>query len=176
MTERETTATGVTPDVLRRVLGGFPTGVTVVTATRERERHGMTLNSLTSVSLEPPLVLVCLHNDSRTLWAVQGSGWFAINFLAQGQEGVSNAFARRGEDHFAGMAAPEDGDAPPLIPGRIAHLLCQVETIHPGGDHHVVLGRVAEGVSNELPPLVFFKGRYHRLGGLDSDAEALWYW
>lgn len=175
MTGADVAAGSVTPDLLRRVMGCFPTGVTVVTATREGERHGMTLNSLTSVSLDPPLVLVCLHNDSRTLWAVEGSGRFAINFLAQGQEDVSVAFAKRGEDHFSGMEAVLDNSDPPLIVGRTGHLVCQVVDLYPGGDHQIALGLVVDGVSEGLSPLVFHQGRYHRLGATDSDVEPIWY-
>jgi len=163
-------------DVLRRVMGCFPTGVTVVTASHRGERHGMTLNSLTSVSLDPPLVLVCLHNDSRTLWAVEGSRSFAISFLAQGQEKVSNSFARRGEDHFGGAAALEDHTDPPLIRGRIGHLICAAEAIYPGGDHQIALGRVIEAATFDISPLVFYRGGYHKVEGLASDDTPLWYW
>lgn len=162
-------------DALRKIMGRFPTGVTVVTAQRDGEQHGMTLNSLTSVSLDPPLILVCLKNDSRTLWAVEGSGTFAINFLHCDQKEVSNAFARPGADRSEAISGLVDQSGFVLIPGRIAHLGCRVTDIHPGGDHQIVVAEVVEGVIFTGHPLVFYMGKYHDLGATTDEREVVWY-
>lgn len=145
----------------REIMGGFATGVAVVTAAVDQELHGMTVNSLTAVSLDPLLVLVCLTKDSRTAAAVTESGRFAINLLARDQRELSNMFARRGADHFSDVDV-EWVEGTPTIGGGLGHLLCRVSRIDDGGDHDIVLGAVTRGVTRPGEPLVFYRGRYGR--------------
>lgn len=153
-------ATTVTPALFRQVMGGFTTGVAVVTTNDGGELHGMTVNSLTAVSLDPVLILVCLTRDSRSAQAVTACGRFVVNLLAEDQRELSNDFARRGEDHFAGIDVTWTGDGLPVLPGGIGHLVCHVERIDDGGDHLIVLGRVVEAEARSGDPLLFYRGRY----------------
>ena len=149
----------------RRVMAHFPTGVSVVTTNEDGERHGMTANSVTSVSLEPVILLVCLLREARTAGAVQRCGQFAVNLLRDDQEALSRHFAQPGGDHFAGLEV-EDGPAGlPLIPGALAHVVCQVSDIVAAGDHDVVFGDVQECRVNGGNPLLFFLGGYRSLPG-----------
>jgi flavin reductase (DIM6/NTAB) family NADH-FMN oxidoreductase RutF len=147
---------------LRRVMGTFATGVAVVTTDVDGVRHGMTLNSLTSVSLTPPLVLVCLAAQSRTAGAVVGRGLFAVNLLASHQERVSRRFAAPHEDHFTGVSVREGAFGLPVLSGALAHLICRVDAVHDGGDHVIVVGRVLECSAASGDPLLFFRGAYGR--------------
>jgi flavin reductase (DIM6/NTAB) family NADH-FMN oxidoreductase RutF len=151
----------VDPAVLRQTMGRFATGVAVITAWLDDEPHGMTVNSLTSVSLEPPMLLVCFTRGARTADAVGESGRFAVNILGARQETVSNTFARRGADHFAGLPLQaDDAGTPPLVPGALAHLVCRVERVLEAGDHMVVFGLVERAQHRDGAPLLFFGGSY----------------
>jgi len=141
-------------------MGCFATGVTIVTTKSDGELYGMTVNSFTSVSLQPPLVLVCLAKDARTTPAVQARGWFAVNILQEGQVELSNRFAQSEEDRFAGLKFSLDEYGLPILPGCIAHLVCRVYRIDPGGDHIIVLGEVVKAEFQEAAPLLFFRGGY----------------
>jgi flavin reductase (DIM6/NTAB) family NADH-FMN oxidoreductase RutF len=168
---------GVDASLLRAVMGGFATGVTVVTTAMDGERHGMTANSLTSVSLDPPLILVCFARNARTAEAVVTRGAFVVNILDRAQEALSNRFAKRGEDHFAGVEVAETDDGLPLLPGGIGHLVCDVHGVHEAGDHDIVLGLVREAdTTSGAFPLLFFRGRYDTVTGRGSQPEELWYW
>ncbi|MGH3741413.1 MAG: flavin reductase family protein, partial [Micromonosporaceae bacterium] len=150
-------AAPVDPALLRRTMGCFATGVAVITAWLDDEPHGMTVNSLTSVSLDPPLLLVCFTHGARTADAVRESGRFGVNILGARQENVSNMFARRGTDHFAGLNVRPDPDrSPPAIPGALARVGCRVERLLDVGDHVVVFGAVEQAQHREGAPLLFF--------------------
>ncbi len=152
------------PAELRRVFGMFATGVTIVTARDPEGGYvGMTVNSFTSVSLDPPLVLWCLDRAAWSLPAFVGSGAYAVNVLAAGQEELSNRFARRGEDKFAGLEVTEGHGGAPLLPGCLAHLQCRLVDTHEAGDHLVLVGEVVEADASGGEPLLFFGGRYGRL-------------
>jgi len=145
---------------MRKTMGCFATGVAVITTADHGESHGMTVNSLTSVSLDPPLLLVCFTRGARTSACVTSSGSFAVNILGARQEQLSNTFARRGEDHFDGMDLPTHTSGVPLLPGALAHLVCSVEQTMDGGDHVIVLGRVRGVAHRDGAPLLFFGGTY----------------
>ncbi|MDQ3891151.1 MAG: flavin reductase family protein [Actinomycetota bacterium] len=151
----------------RHVMGHFPTGVAVVTTSHEGNRHGMTANSVTSVSLDPVMLLVCFSREARTALAVQQAGRFAVNILREDQEEISHRFARPLQDHFEGLAVGEGPGGLPLLPGCLAYLACAVEEIVPAGDHDIVLGTVehCQVDPNGGTPLVFFRGGYQRLPG-----------
>ncbi|WP_218010370.1 flavin reductase family protein [Actinomadura chibensis] len=146
---------------MRRVMGRFATGVAVITALDGRgDPHGMTLNSLTSVSLEPPILLVCFNTRARTAVAVAESGRFAVSILAARQEPIALRFAGRGEDHFAGLPLTYGEHDVPVVPNALAHLECTVDRTAKAGDHIVVFGAVERTCDREGPPLTFLSGHF----------------
>lgn len=149
----------------RDTLGSFATGVTVVTALGEDgQRVGMTISSFNSVSLDPPLILWSLSRTSPNLDAFLRAGHYAVNVLAAGQEDVSNRFAARGDDRFAGVATHEGLGGAPLLDGCCASFECVNAHQYPGGDHVIFVGRVERFTQGEERlPLVFHSGRYRRL-------------
>lgn len=167
---------GIEGGLFRRIMGGFATGVAVVASTDRRGLAGMTVNSLTSVSLAPPLLLVCLARDTRTADAVATRGAFTVNLLAAHQGAAADRFARPGRDPFDGFAVERDADGLPALAEGLGHLACTTEAIHAGGDHLIVVGRVVGGELEQGSPLVFFRGKYDTLTGRGSDAVLDWYW
>jgi len=160
-------ATAVDPLEFRRAMGHFPTGVTVLTTVHDGKHHGMTANSVTSVSLDPVLILVCLMREARTGLAIQKARRFAVNFLREDQEHLSRRFATAGQDHFEGLeGVEEDESGLPRLPGCTAYLVCRVTDIVPAGDHDVVLAEVERALAFGGNPLVFHLGGYKRLPGL----------
>ncbi len=148
-------------------MGHFATGVTVITSIDSGgEPVGTTANAVTSLSLDPPLVLVCFDLASATLAAIRGHGAFVVNVLAERQRHLSANFARRG------LAAPWDGvrhrrgpTGSPRLEGVLAVVECTVEHSLPGGDHEIVVGRVRHIETNAVgSPLVFWRGGYASLG------------
>ena len=158
----------VDPRQFRDAMGHFATGVTVLTTRHEGELHGMTANSVTSVSLDPMLILVCLMKDARTALAIQAAERFAVNILTEGQDELSQRFARPGQDHFEGLELMEGPHGLPLLPGCLAHLAAQVTEIVPAGDHDVVFGEVdhVHVNPNGGSPRLFFQGGYRKLPGM----------
>lgn len=158
---------GLSPEVLRKAFGAFATGVTVVT-TGDPVPHGMTANSFASVSLDPPLVLVCVDRDAVMHRAMSASRVFGVSILAVRQEDVARHFANRRRP--LGMAQFEDLDwspgpstGAPMIEGANAHIECEVWRAHEGGDHTIFIGRV---LSLERPAqddaLLFVSGKFRR--------------
>ncbi len=150
---------------LRNALGRFATGVTIVTAI-DPDGHpiGLTVNSFSAVSLNPPLVLWCLDNTSHNLAAFRRAGHHAINVLAAGQLDLSNRFAKWPVDSFAGLHWHPGADGVPLLPGCCASFEVANEATHPGGDHTIFVGRV-ERFSEPpgIAPLLFHAGQYRAL-------------
>jgi 3-hydroxy-9,10-secoandrosta-1,3,5(10)-triene-9,17-dione monooxygenase reductase component len=150
----------------RDVLGRFPSGVTVVTSTCDGEPVGLTCQSFSSVSLDPPLVLFVPAKTSRAWPLIQRSGTFCVNFLAADQVDVSEVMASRGVDKFADVKwQPSGVTGSPLIDGVLGHVDCTIRTVHEAGDHYVVIGRVldlaiADAVRTGKQPLVFHRGEY----------------
>jgi 3-hydroxy-9,10-secoandrosta-1,3,5(10)-triene-9,17-dione monooxygenase reductase component len=148
----------------RDVLGRFATGVTVVTSISDGEPVGMTCQSFSSVSLDPPLVLFCPAKTSRAWPRIHRSGHFCVNLLAHDQYALSDRMASRGRDKFAGLAwhlSPATGS--PLFDGILGYVDCTIEAVHEAGDHDIVVGRVLELESTDVPhPLLFFQGQYAR--------------
>jgi flavin reductase (DIM6/NTAB) family NADH-FMN oxidoreductase RutF len=156
------TQSGPSRDELRRVLGHFATGVTVV-ATRHigGGACGLTANAFTSVSLDPPLVLVCVDQGSATFACLRENRFFAASFLAQDQHPLSHRFAQRRDDKFEGVPFRAGGTGAPILEGALAHVECRTEAEYEGGDHTILVGRVvAAGVGPESTPLVFYRGAY----------------
>jgi 3-hydroxy-9,10-secoandrosta-1,3,5(10)-triene-9,17-dione monooxygenase reductase component len=150
----------VEPAELRRVMGHFATGVTIVTGTDEGNPVGFACQSFTSVSLEPPLVLFCPSNTSRSWPRIQSSGSFSVNVLAEDQLELCKVFAGSGEDKFAGLTWHETPWGPSLD-NVLATVHCDISQVVPAGDHDVVLGEVRELVTHrDAAPLVFFRGQF----------------
>ncbi|MCW2773639.1 MAG: flavin reductase domain protein FMN-binding protein [Nocardioides sp.] len=147
----------------RDVLGRFASGVTVVTTTSNDEPVGMTCQSFSSVSLDPPLVLFIPAKSSRSWPLIQRSGKFCVNFLAAGQAELSNTMASRGADKFGDVKwTPSRATGSPILEGSLAHVDCTIHQVHEAGDHYVVIGRVVDlGIDEgDVDPLLFFQGKY----------------
>ena len=149
---------------LRRVAGRFATGVTVVAATCDGVPGGLTVNSFASVSLDPPLVLVCISRAARAYRCVDGAGGFAASILAEDQEDVARLFASLDEDKFAKVGHHPSPRGHPLIAGACAWLDCEVVARHAGGTHTIFVARVTGLGAADGRPLLFHGGRYARLG------------
>jgi 3-hydroxy-9,10-secoandrosta-1,3,5(10)-triene-9,17-dione monooxygenase reductase component len=148
----------------RDVLGRFASGVTVITAVSNGEPVGMTCQSFSSVSLDPPLVLFLPTRSSRSWPLIHRSGRFCVNFLAAGQAELSNTMASRGADKFADVTwSPSPVTGSPMLDGALAQVDCTIHAVHEGGDHYVVIGRVADLVVHDEAgpdPLLFYRGEY----------------
>ena len=153
----------------RRCVGAFTTGVTVVTACDGDVRAGMTLNSFTSVSLEPLLVCVSLARPTRTLEILRRDGQFGISVLHAGQREVARAFAQPGAT-FADELTERYVDGYVLVSGALAVLRCDLEKLVEVGDHELAIGRVLDFQHTPGEPLVFHRGEF---GGLDSRLAAI---
>ena len=156
---------GHDPRTLRDALGCFATGVTVVTCLNAHgEPAGITVNSFTSVSLEPPLLLVCIHKQAATAEALIGADSFAINVLQNQQQPASITFSTRGEDRF-GCTPWSTGEAgAPILGDSLCVFECERFAVYEGGDHHILVGKVIKASFDAgLDPLLFFRGRYRRL-------------
>ncbi|MEZ5280513.1 MAG: flavin reductase family protein [Acidimicrobiales bacterium] len=157
----------IDPAEFRSTLGHFPTGVTVVTGMAGDQPVGMTIGSFTSVSLEPALVAWLPTRDSATWAQIKASGSFCANILSAHQGDVCGVFASRSEDKFADVAWRAAGSGSPIIEGSLGWIDCDIDAIHPAGDHDIVVGAVRSlAVSGaDDGPLVFFKGA---LGTFDA--------
>lgn len=149
---------------LRNAFGAFATGVTVVTGcAADGTRVGLTANSLTSVSLDPPLLLFCPALAASALPALKATARFVVNILAVDQRDVANAFTKKGIDRFAG-ATWDDWDGLPVLQGALANFACSFFAEHDGGDHAVVIGRVERlRMLPDSDPLLYFKGAYRQV-------------
>jgi flavin reductase (DIM6/NTAB) family NADH-FMN oxidoreductase RutF len=152
----------VGPDRFRSVMGHFATGVTVVTVATPAGPVGMTANAVTSLSLEPVLLLVAFANDARTLPAVRATGRFGVNVLAAGQADLARLFASKTPERekFAGVAHTVH-DGIPVIEGVLAWVGCRLEQLIPGGDHTIGIGAVEAAETGAGEPLLWFRGSYH---------------
>ena len=149
----------------RFVLGHFASGVTVVTTATGTTYHGITVSSFCSVSLDPPLVLVCIDRRVRSHDAIVQAGVFAVNILARENEALSNHFASRTEDKFANVAYHFATTGAPLLDDVLATLDCRLYAQLPGGDHSIFVGEVlATTTHDDTEPLAYYKGGYRQLG------------
>ncbi len=154
----------VDPASFRRALGQFATGVTVVTTRDAQGRpQGLTVNAFCSVSLGPPLVLVCVDRRSEAHPAFLASRAFAVSVLAEGQEDLSRRFASGGAKKFSGVDLLPGRSGAPLLPEALAHLECRLTATHPGGDHTIFVGEVTQLAVHPGRPLLFHGSRYRRL-------------
>jgi flavin reductase (DIM6/NTAB) family NADH-FMN oxidoreductase RutF len=151
----------IAPARFREVLAHLPTGVTVITAHGAAGPLGMAANSVTSVSLEPPLILFCPARSSTTWPGLRTSGEFCVNVMAGHHAAVTRRFAARGVDRFAGLSY-EDRPTGPALRDAVAWIECRLEAEHAAGDHTIVVARVVaiEAAGSQIDPLVFFRGGY----------------
>ena len=163
------TASTVGTSAFRKAMGSFPTGVTVVTvASGDGAVHGVTVNSFSSVSLDPMLVLVCLNETSRTAGLIEHAGAFGVNVLSAGQQDIASWFANRhrpaGPAMFDGVPHQPGVTGCPVLVGAAASFDCRLRQSHRAGDHLIVLGEVvALEHRPELEPLIFHAGTYKSL-------------
>ncbi len=145
------------PEQLREALARWPSGVTIVTGRVGERIHGMTVSAFCSVSLEPPLVLVCADQASNTHAVIREGGVFAVNVLGRDQEALSNKFASRRDEwrRFEGLDWEAGATGAPLIPGAIVQLDCRVHAAHEAGDHVIYVGEVQEARRRQGAALVY---------------------
>jgi flavin reductase (DIM6/NTAB) family NADH-FMN oxidoreductase RutF len=150
---------------LRRIMGHFATGVTVITTIdKDGQPYGLTANALTSVSLDPPLLLICVDKKAESYPYFEESKVFTVNILAEGQESLSRRFAVSGGDKFKGVAYRNGANGAPILEGALAYIECKLYGSFEGGDHTVYLGEIEQAETVETKPLVFFRGGYRTLG------------
>lgn len=156
--------THVRPEDLRDAMAGFPTAVTVVTATGPSGPAGATANAVVSLSLEPPLMLACLDLGSRTLIAVEHAQAFGVNVLSANQAEVARRFSTKDPhpEKWEGIEWSERSGVP-AIQGSAIWLACDLGKVHDGGDHAIVTGTVIELDAGDGAPLIFHEGAYHPL-------------
>jgi flavin reductase (DIM6/NTAB) family NADH-FMN oxidoreductase RutF len=163
------TTPAVDPARYREVIGSFATGVAIVTAHGPDGPAGLTTNAVTSLSLDPLLLIVCFDNGSRTLPIVQDAGRFAVNVLHAGQEDLARVFASKREatEKF-GAATHTVAHGVPVLDDALAWIACDLESLTPAGDHTIGIGRVTHMSADDGPgavndPLLFFRGGFARL-------------
>ncbi|MCW3002395.1 MAG: flavin reductase family protein [Conexibacter sp.] len=161
----------VDPGRYREVIGSFATGVAIVTADGPEGPAGLTTNAVSSLSLQPTLLLVCFDNGSRTLPVVQASRRFAVNLLRAGQEDLADVFAskRVAREKFEAVTH-RVAHGVPVLDDALAWLACDLEALHPAGDHTIGIGRVTHLHADDAgEPLVFFRGRFGRFAPAGAD-------
>jgi flavin reductase (DIM6/NTAB) family NADH-FMN oxidoreductase RutF len=158
---------GVDPAQFRQLLGRFATGVTVLTTRDRSNGHpvGMTASSVASVSLDPPLLLVCVDQRHDMHPAMKAAERFVLNVLAIDQEGISRRFAEDRPDRFDGIGYKENKHGIAVLDGVLATIECEKVSEVPGGDHTVFFGLVTGGTATDRRPLLYYRGGYASLQG-----------
>lgn len=155
----------VSKDEFRRALGHFASGVTVVTSRCEDGiQRGITVSAFSSLSLDPPLILICIDKKASLHDHLKEGRHFVVNILAEDQELVSRRFASKDADRFEGLGYREGDTGAALINGVLAAIECRIIHIYPGGDHTIVVGEVIATHVSEGRPLAYFRGGYVLLG------------
>jgi flavin reductase (DIM6/NTAB) family NADH-FMN oxidoreductase RutF len=154
----------VNKDEFRAALSHFGSGVTVVTAkAADGTPRGLTVSAFSSVSLEPPLILVCIEHRASLHDLLKQGEYFAVNILAEDQEVISRRFASRDPDRFSGVGYSSGTTGAPLLDAALAHLECHKTQAYDGGDHTIFLGEVESTTTKEGKPLIYFRGGYAAL-------------
>ncbi len=153
----------------RQIMGHFASGVTVITTAHEGLLHGMTANAVTSVSLNPLLLLICIDKSAHAHEQVEKMGKFAVNILSEDQEDISRLFAATAEpeqNSLRGAAYHFGPNGCAVIENALAYLECKVVDHCEGGDHTIFIGEVLDGdLMREAEPLIFYRGGYRKVGG-----------
>ena len=157
------------PTEFRKAMGAFATGVTIITVDLDGEVHGMTANAFTSVSLDPMLVLVCVDHSTRTHAHLHAKKRFGINVLCEQQKAISEYYARpeRTHEHAedeAGARFDRTRHGTPMLHGALAYLECRLQSSEEAGDHTIFIAEVEDVVLREGDPLLFFRGKYRKVG------------
>ncbi|MGO9266898.1 MAG: flavin reductase family protein [Candidatus Binataceae bacterium] len=151
---------------LRRVMGHFATGVTIITTvSKDGVPFGLTANAFTSVSLDPPLLLISVDKKAESFPHFEGSKVFTVNVLSEEQEVLSRKFAVSGGDKFQGVAYRMGANGVPILDGILAYLECKLYATYDGGDHTLFLGEIEQAETREVKPLLFYRGGYRSLAG-----------
>ena len=154
---------------LRKILGHFATGVTVVTTRlASGEPWGFTVNAFTSVSLSPPLILICVDHGTESFHAMSQAEFFAVNFLAEDQEELSRVFASRSRKRFQGIPHASSANGAPLLKGCLGYIECRKTASHAHGDHTILIGEVLAGEGRGGSPLLFYRSSYGRMEALKT--------
>lgn len=153
----------ITDADFKHAMSHFASGVTIVTTEHDGKPFGMTVSSFASLSLHPPLVLVCVEKSLKTHDAIVAAGRFGVSILSAEQSDVSNRFASRSDDKFAGIAVDRGALGLPLIGGALTSLECHLHAQLAGGDHTIFVGEVASVRTREGAPLLYFRAAYRDL-------------
>ena len=156
-------------DLQRQVMGHFATGVTVVTTRYGDDVSGMTANAVVSLSLDPPLILVCVDLESSMHGMLTSSDCFAVNMLRADQQELSKRFAKPGPKDFSGIELKTAQTGAPIFLDAIAYADCKITEIIRGGDHDMFIGQMVAGEVGDGKPLIFYGGQY---GSLESDEKS----
>ena len=155
--------TTITSENLKYAFGSFPTGITVVTALpASGQPVGFTASSFTSVSMDPPLLLVCIDHQSENLDVFRSATHFGVNVLADDQRHISSRFAAEVDDRFDGIDWRQTANGTPMLGGTLSGFDCALETIHTAGDHDILIGKVVGLDAREGQALGYFRGKYGR--------------
>jgi len=162
----------VTRTEFRKAMASFATGVTVITVDFEREVHGMTANAFASVSLDPPMVLVCVDHQARTHAHLHAKKRFGVNVLAENQRAISRYYAdpnptHRDAEREAGARFDRTQHDTPVLHDALAYLECRLHTVQDAGDHTIFIAEVEYVVVRQGDPLLYFRGEYREIGGLE---------
>lgn len=160
----------VDPTAFRHVVGHLASGVTVITTSDPYGDHGMTASSVTSLSMEPPMMLICLNRAAPTSAAVSRAGAYAVNVLGLGHETLAQQFAAPSKDKFRGVSVARGALGLPLLGDALAHIECRVVEEVTGGSHTIFLGRVAQATARDGQPLTYFRGGFGRFEFARDDA------
>lgn len=151
------------PAIQRKIFGRFATGITVVTARAGELLHGMTANAVSSLSLDPPLVLVAVDRRAAMHGILQSAGAYALNILAEDQQELSARFAKSGPKDLSDLELRTAVTGAPLLAGTLGWVDCQLAQVVPGGDHDLFIGEILAGEFADGRPLLYFAGQYRRL-------------
>lgn len=154
----------INASTFRSVLGRFASGVTVVTARDAGGRdHGMTVSAFASLSLQPPLILMCVEKRAELHPVLEEAGKCAVNILSEDQESLSRRFAERMTDRFDGIGYTRGITGAALLDEALAHIECELVDRHPGGDHTIYIGRVIAATATSSRPLLYYRGGYAQM-------------
>jgi len=155
----------VTAKEFKAAMRHFPTGVTVVTSLKDGEPRGLTVSSFASVSVDPPMVLICINREARSYLYISTSKIFCVNFLAGNQRALAERFAGKlRENQFAGIEYDVDATGAAVLRGTVAHLDCEVVEEHHAGSHSIFIGRVLSCISRPGSPLGYYNGEFRDFG------------
>jgi flavin reductase (DIM6/NTAB) family NADH-FMN oxidoreductase RutF len=166
----------LSPTEFRKAMGCFATGVTILTLDLEGEVHGMTANAFASVSLDPPLLLVCVDHSARTHAHLHAKKRFGVNVLAENQRVISEYYARPVHVHEhaeeeAVARFDRTAQGTPMLHGALAYLECRLQSAQEAGDHTIFIAEVEDVVVRQGEPLLFFRGKYRKIGEEVTDQE-----